>query len=424
MQYQLHEAEDIFANPRTPYAVSICVRCRGTKMLCGKPVCPILVKYYADSSVRKLTSQTEMDGMSPPGVFIGRFGYPKVDIGPFITPVTENVSILDTPERWVGKKLEDITQMRFSLIRGKHSIRIDRPEGDKIYTMVQEISMAGSSPSMEVKFRKEPKVVIALDDDIQPFGRSGRIERIESESGRFDSRIEKAFYDTDLPAGEGVVSLYNSNVMVSGIQRAFSAGVLGVGKNRKMVPTRWSITAVDDLIGKHLVAENKQNDLLWNFRVYSYTALDNRWVIILLPSSWRYELIEAWYPNTTWNPSGRQIWMISSHEFYGGRREYAEEIGGCYYAARLAVNELLRKERIQAGAVILREAHPGYIMPVGVWNVREHVRETLRSTPSSFDTLDASLQYASGILEIPVNDWLAHSEVLRNFREQRRLDQF
>jgi hypothetical protein len=419
----VHETEDIFAGPRTPYPASICVRCRGAKMLCGKPVCPIIVKYYADSRVKEFTSRTEINGLSPPGVFIGRFGYPRVDIGPFITPLQEDIDILDTPERWVGKRLEDITQMRFSLIRGKHSVRIDRPEGDRIYRMVQETAMARTSPSMEVKFRKEPNVVIALDDDIQPFGRSGRIERIESESGRFDARIEKAYYDTDLPAREGVLSLYSSSVMVSGIQRAFSAGVLGIGKNRRMVPTRWSITAVDDVIGKHLVEENKRNSLLWNFRVYSYTALDNRWVVILLPSSWRYELIEAWYPNTTWNPTGKQIWMISSHEFYDGRRDYAE-IGGCYYAARLAVNELLRRERIQAGVVILREAHPGYIMPVGVWNVREHVRETLRSTPSSFDTLDAALLHASRILDIPVSDWLAHSEVLRNYRHQRRLEQF
>jgi hypothetical protein len=39
----------------------------------------------------------------------------------------------------------------------------------------------------------------------------------------------------------------------------------------------------------------------------------------------------------------------------------------------LAVGELLEKERRQAAVVVLREAHPGYIMPVGVWQVREIV---------------------------------------------------
>jgi hypothetical protein len=392
-------------------------------MLCGKPACPILVRYFADNKVKKLTANQEMDGLSPPGVFIGRYGYPRVDIGPFIAPFAENTEIMDTPEQWVGKGLEEITQMRFSLVRGKHRVRADRPEGDRIYELVQEISMSRTTPEVEVKFSNRPGVTFALDDDVQPFGRSGRIERIRADTGRFDQRIEKAFFDTDLSARGAVEHLYDSDVRVSAIQRAFSAGVFGIGKNRRMVPTRWSITAVDDMLGKALLRENRYNDMLWDYRVYSYNALDNRWVILMLPTSWRYELIEAWYPNTTWNPTGKQIWMISSHEFYDGRSEYAE-IGGCYYAARLAVNELLKRERIQAGVVIMRESHPGYIMPIGVWNVREHVRETLRTTPRSFETLDSAISFVSTVLDIPHARWLSHSSILRNFRDQRTLDQF
>lgn len=414
---------DIFSDHRTPYPVSACVKCRGTRMLCGKPVCPILVKYYADSRVRDLTSKEELDGLSPPGIFIGRFGYPRVDIGPFVTPMSDGVELFDTPERWVGMKLEEITQMRFSLIRGKHSVRVDRDSDDRIYSLVQEISMARAAPATEVKFARKPSVTIALDDDIQPFGRSGRIEKIRADTGSFDRRIEKAYYDTDLRAGEAVYSLYRSNVLVSSIQRAFSAGVLGTGRNRKMVPTRWSITAVDDMIGRRLLSENRLNGTLWEYRVYSFDALDNRWIVLLLPTSWRYELIEAWYPNTTWNPTGRHISIMSSHEFYDGRRDYAE-IGGCYYSARLAVNELLKKEGIQAGAVIMREAHPGYMMPIGVWNVREHVRATLRTRPARFETLNDALTFAQKHLEIPMERWMMNSTILRDAVQQRTLAQF
>ena len=238
-------SEDIFASSDTPYSVSICVRCRGTKMLCGKQSCPILVKYFADNRVKKLTSSSEMDGLSPPGVFIGRYGYPRVDIGPFIAPGEGNTEIMDTPEMWVGKGLEEITQMRFSLVRGKHRVRVDRPDGDRIYDLVQEISMSRTMPEVEVKFSRNPGVTFALDDSIQPFGRSGRIERIMASTGRFDHKLEKAFFDTDLNARGAVEYLYDSDVKVSAIQRAFSTGVFGIGKKRKMVPTRWSITAVD-----------------------------------------------------------------------------------------------------------------------------------------------------------------------------------
>jgi len=37
----------------------------------------------------------------------------------------------------------------------------------------------------------------------------------------------------------------------------------------------------------------------------------------------------------------------------------------------LAVCDQLVKERRQATVIVLREARPGYIMPVGVWQVRE-----------------------------------------------------
>ena len=418
-----HESGDLFAGPDTPYAVSICVRCRGTKFLCGKPACPILVRYFADQKVKVLTEKSEMEGLSPPGVFIGRYGYPKVDIGPFISPVAENVDIMDTPELWLGKSLDEITQMRFSLVRGKHSVRVDNRSGDRVYNIVQEIAMSSSTPEIEVKFSRPPVASIGLSDSVQPFGRSGTIERVRAATGRFNKRIEKAYNDSDLKASDAVVNLYRSNVLVSSIQRAFSAGVLGLNRNRKMVPTRWSITAVDDMLGKALLSRNKYNPVLEEFRIYTITSLDNRWVVMMLPTSWRYELVEAWYPNTTWNPMGKQISIFSSYEFFEGRKQYAE-IGGCYYSARLAVNELFEREKLQAGVVILRESHPGYIMPIGVWNVREHVRKALTTQPHKFETLDSALSFAQQILDIPMKRWIANSGVLKNYIQQTTLDSF
>lgn len=415
--------DDIFAGPDTPYAVSICVRCRGTKFLCGKRACPILVRYFADEKVKSLTEKSEMDGLSPPGIFIGRYGYPKVDIGPFISPFTEGVDIMDTPEKWVGKSLDEITQMRFSLVRGKHSVRVDGEERDRVYDIVQEIAMADRTPELEIKFSKAPRTSLGLSDSIQPFGRSGTIEKVRADTGRFNNRIEKAYNDSDLKASEAVLDLYRSSVLVSSIQRAFSAGVLGTGKRRKMVPTRWSITAVDDMLGKHLLSANRYNPVLEEFRIYTVNSLDNRWVVLMLPTSWRYELIEAWYPNTTWNPMGKQIAIFSSYEFFEGRKQYAE-IGGCYYSARLAVNELMEREKFQAGVVILRESHPGYIMPIGVWNVREHVRLALTTPPHSFETLADSLAFAQQILDIPMTRWISNSGILKDYLHQRTLDSF
>jgi len=133
--------------------------------------------------------------------------------------------------------------------------------------------------------------------------------------------------------------------------------------------------------------------------------------------------MEAWYPNTIWNPYGKGVVLLSDYEFYNGRKEYAE-IGGCYYASRLAVNEHLTRERRQAGVVVMREAHPGYIMPVGVWNVREAVRNALRGKPRVYATLHEALRRVGEVMDIPVTTWVKKSGILSDLILQRRLDEF
>ena len=159
------------------------------------------------------------------------------------------------------------------------------------------------------------------------------------------------------------------------------------------------------------------------FRVYHLNQFDNRWIVLMMPSEWQYELIEAWYPNTTWNLYGKNISIFNSYEFYKGRTTYAD-IGGCYYAARLAVNELLNKERRQAGVVVLREAHPGYIMPIGVWNVRESVRRALQQDCRKFDTLDKAIVYVSQKMDIPLHRWIRNSALLKDQLYQKRIEDF
>lgn len=405
-------------------AGSPCVICKGSRNLCGKDRCPLMIKFYSRARTQGLIDTLDLEGMSPPGIFVGRFGYPKVDIGPLVPPLMGDTSMMDTPERWVGMSIDEIVDFRFNLVRGKY--RIDATDFNRFGRIVdhtRDLALSSDPMEVEVRFQKKPAGRLVLDDEVQPFGPSARLRDLTVGNTRYDPRVEKAFHDTDQRATEAVRDLYRDGVLVSRIQKAFSVGAFGVEKRRRFVPTRWSITAVDDILGKHLLRTTKHNPLIEDWRVYDWDMLDNRWCVLLMPTSWRYELIEAWYPNTTWNPMGQQIEIISSHEFYEGRKDYAE-IGGCYYAARLAVNELLEAERRQAGAVIFREAHPGYVMPVGVWNVRENVRAALKTRPHSFETLNLALQHVVSHMDIPLERWISSSAVLTDMMTQRRLDDY
>ena len=74
--------------------------------------------------------------------------------------------------------------------------------------------------------------------------------------------------------------------------------------------------------------------------------------------------------------------------------------------------------------VILREAHPGYIMPIGVWNVRESVRRSLNNDFKKFDTLEETLVHVSNVMDIPIQRWINNSAVIKNNLYQKRLEDF
>ncbi|MCI4360051.1 MAG: Nre family DNA repair protein [Thermoplasmata archaeon] len=403
---------------------TMCIRCRSALMLCGKPVCPILIRYRAFARTLPMVAGVDLDGTSPPGVFVGRYGYPKVSLGPLLSPEHGDTLLLDTPEEWVGRSVEEVVGFRTNLIRGTQRVDVhDAEKPIRAVEDVQTLALASDSVEVEAKFRRPPRGHLALSDAAPPYGPSAPLETVRFDVRRVDPKLDRLSSDTDALARVAVRELYGRGVRVSRIQRAFSAGTLGRHGQRQFVPTRWSITAVDDLLGKENLERVRYLPELSEFLAYSLTALDNRWLILLLPGAFRYESIEAWYPNTLWNPSDGRIVMMGDHEGSRGRTTYAS-IGGCYYAARLAVSETLLSLGRQAGSVVLREVHPGEILPLGVWNVREHVRAALATAPERLPDLPALLQRIGSAFAIPLERWLLQSAVLHEARTQRRLDDF
>ena len=403
---------------------SLCAICKGSRYLCGKTRCPIMVKvnYYLRSV--PLMASEDIAGVSPPSVFIGRIGYPHVYAGPLVPPVSEDTSLYDLPEQWFGKTIDEIVGFRSLLIRGKHRVHVQKfSEGGKIMDQTRELALAENGVEMELNLTKKPRGFIFMDDNVQPFGPSAPIRDLQLGNARFEHRIEKAYNDIDLNAGQAVRELYGKGVIVTKIQRAFSVGAFGLEKNRRLVPTRWSITAVDDIISKNLVANVKTCPEINEFRVYESSYLDNLFEVLMIPGQWSYECMEAWYPGTVWNPNGKDTCIFSDWEGNNGRSTYAT-IGGCYYSARLAVCELLANERRQATVIVLREARPGYIMPVGVWQVRENVRNAMRQRPHMFKTIDDSLKFIAGRFEIPLKRWVMQSALLKAALFQKKLTDY
>ncbi len=401
---------------------TMCLRCRSAQRLCGKPICPLLLRYHAFERTLPMVAGRELSGSSPPAVFVGRFGYPKVSFGPLLSPEHGSTEMLDTPEEWVGRSVEEVVGFRTGLVRGTSPIRVtDAEKPIPLLEEMQLLAVAGESVESETRFRRPPRGHITLTDSAPPFGPSAPIDQLRLDVRRVDPHLDRLASDTAASARVAVTELYGRGVRVSRIQRAFSVGTLGRRGRRRLVPTRWSITAVDDVLGKQNLERVRELPELGEGRAYRLTALDNRWLILLLPGAWRYESIETWYPETLWNPSPTEVVMIGDHEGHDGRTTYAS-IGGCYYAARLAVSEALLALGRQAGVVVLREVHPGEILPLGVWNVREHVRAALHEPPRPLPTLADAERLIRETFAVPLARWRRQSAVLHDARTQRRLD--
>lgn len=291
------------------------------------------------SKYANLFSSNSVSGSSPPSVFVGTSGYPKVNVGPMVPPMHGDTSILDNPERWNGKTLEEIVNFRLNLVRGTKSVSVINPHGRYIEDL-QELAMSQNTPDSDVIFYKNTSPTASIDGESAPFGPSGEIKSVKFSSMSTSKPIEKTYYDKDLKAEDAVLQLYNSGIDISKIQKCFSIGMFG--KQRKLVPTRWSITATDDVISNNLVSQILDYSQVDSYLVFTHEHLGNLFSILIFPHRWIFEMEEAWYTE-----SG-QIGFGADAEDAKGIDHYPS-IAGAYFAAKLGVAEYLAKKKRQAG---------------------------------------------------------------------------
>jgi hypothetical protein len=403
----------------------LCVICKGSRNLCGKDVCPIVMKQQALIPMKKIDFSDELVGSSPPSFFVGRFNYPDVLVGPMIPPVIgkgKDIQILDRPDWWYGKNIEELVSYRTKLVRSAFRVNVKKFDENKILGASQELAMAEMPVDTEANFEKEPKFRIIFDSHSQPMGPIGHIQKLQIvDNPKVNLFVEKAVQDTDFKANSAIAYLYSEKLPITDIIRILSAGLLGTKKRRRLVPTRWAITAADDSVSKQLISSKvKIYPEVDKYQVFSAKYLDNNFQILLIPKEWGFEQLETWSGKSAFNPHQEPV-IVHDHEFYSGRKNYASHVTGAYYAARLAVVEHLIRVRKQATAVVFREVRGGYIVPLGVWVIRETVRDAFTRKPKIFETLKDSLVEIGKYFETSLRRWMKNSKILENIRKQRTL---
>lgn len=309
-----------------------------------------------------------------PSIFVGSHSYPKVNTGILSPQHLGSPEMMDSPENWYkqGFSIEKVASLRTSLVNSKKKFKVD--EKDNFLSHTQEVAMAQKPVDVEVELEKKPGASIS-GGRVKPVSASGNVEEFTlGENPSVQRKVEKMFYDTDAKAETAVQELHGKGIDNYKIQQSFTAGMLGEEDSRELVPTRWSITATDDIISKNIRESSvKDYQEIGQVEYYNNEYMGNDFHIFLIPGRWEYELMELKRPGSVWNAAAN-TYIAQNHETYSGRTEYAEETAGAFYATRLGIMEHLRSRKRQAKALVIREVKPEYWAPLGVWVIRETVR--------------------------------------------------
>ena len=366
-----------------------------------------------------------------PAPFIGRYGYPNVNIGVLSPQLEGDTSHYDSPRLWSQKALPigTIASMRYGLVNSRTSWNVkDTRTRGKFLDVCQEVGMSSKAVEMEVNLKDQPQLQWRLEKEIIPFGPQGEVLRARVTSNPWvDSRVERVVSDTDLKAAPAVISLYQKGFEESFLNKLMSVGNVGLEENRKLVPTRWSITAVDDTVGKQLITEIKDFPI-GEYQCFFGGGWGNYYLLLCFPEGWSYELFETYLANPV-NPWSKQGLKYSTdYESYEGRKQYAEETAGGYYACRLPVLEKMKELKRQHSCLALRFITPEYNVPLGVWVCREATRKSTQEKPLTFGSQELLLKYAQEFIQrkfgFDISLLLNESKLLKEKKEQKKLGQF
>ncbi len=392
-----------------------------------------IIRKIADTKfrLRDIRAISKLDSNSPPSVFIGsKLKYPLVNVG-ILSPLErdENVWVYDDAKYWANNnfQINDVLKLRDNLLNSRFQSNVyDSRMKKNFVQMAQEIAIASKPVDLEIELRHKLNFKRNKDKILIPNGMRGSLKKAKITSNvKIHRKVDKVIND-EIKSVEGIEYLYKNNFNEYALSKILSVGVLGFKKNKRLVPTRWSITAVDDTLGKTLLEKVKSYKWIENYELFFGEFLGNQYVVLLFPNVWSYELFELYFPGSSWNPSN-ELKASTDYENYFGRKNYAFATAGGYYATRLPILEYLNKIKRQASVLVIRIETPSYWAALGVWVVRESIRKVLERK-MEFDSREELIENAKKIGQIKYGfDYeriLKKSKLLNQIKVQTNLTEW
>ena len=363
-------------------------------------------------------------GSTAPEIFVGRSNYPDISTG-ILSPMDHDADAetYATSADWYrrGFDIDDVLQRRTGLLNSSRSTRVNVHDvWDGFVGVQREVAIADDPVDVEVGLDGKPNLDLSLDDISTPTGPRARARDARlAENPYVPKPVEKTLEDDDWQAQGAMNYLYRRGFDVYDINSILSAGALGQRQQRKLVPTRWSITAVDDTVGQFLRGTLRNAPTVDEVRVWYNEYVANEYWVIVAPGKWEFELVELKAPGSIWNPNpDDSYYMGADYENYEGRTNYVNETAGAYYASRLGVLEYLESIDRQATVLVIRHASDAYWAPVGVWQIREGVRHAFDHEPAIAETFHDAVTELAPQLPVTLEALRRKSELVSGIQSQ------
>ncbi|MDA1196632.1 MAG: hypothetical protein O2779_01570 [Nanoarchaeota archaeon] len=391
--------------------------------LCDNPSCNICTRAKSLFKVKDLLKSEDFFGSSP-NVFVGHHGYPNLNVGILSPPEPkEDAWLLDAQKHWAktNTQIPQIIDYRTQLLNSRFKVQVK--QSNRFLELSKEIGMASKPVDVEINLKKKPTFRIQTDSITKPMGPTASLKKATiTENPKIDQKVDKVVDDIDLKAADAINYLYKNNMDEQFLTRLLTIGNLGVKASRKLVPTRWGITATDTTIANNLLLEVKKYGEM-DYCVFQGNYLGNYFIILTFPEIFSYELFEILA-----HPSNGTPHYTTDYEPYEGRKKYAEHTAGGFYATRLAIVEQLKERKRQASVLALRFITDEYEVPLGVFVVREATRKAMNNPPLKFATKELMVTYATLIarkrFNIKLDYLLERSTLLNSIKQQTKLKQF
>ena len=360
---------------------------------------------------QNLMPTKEIEGFGGSAI-VGEKNYPNLKVHNISNSNFES-SFFNTNEI-VKKDYNDILKLKARNILGSTEEAHKRKVDSRINTELQDVYKSKKAVEFNSEFEKELQFDKVLVNKVSGIvGSRNPLLTLEATENTSTSKNIEKFTTGDVKSREAIISLYEKGTNENQIINLLALGTLGIQSNKRLVPTKWSISAYDQTIEKYLHKKLLKYRVLNEFEVYEYHDKGNYFVEILIPDSFQGEVVEAFTGFVERDYVGLDNKLNKPEP----------ETSGGFYATKIAIFEHLEERKRQAAFVSLRLIS-GYDIPLGVVFVRECVREALKKKPLFRGTSEKELnEFLSQ--KYPKHFKLySESRVLKERKRQRKLGEY